>query len=124
MRRHTEKDFSIGDRDYCVSFDWDVTHEREANYGADADGNRGIPIVWREAELDAITGIEPYDDTEVLIPETRQALTTLVEAYINTDDSDPDWEDDGPDPDRARDEALDDDGGRGRERQKSKVPVW
>lgn len=78
-----EQDVSVDGVDYCVSFRLVTAHSRE-NYGADADGRRGVLMDFREPHA-TLTKVERYDDagmTDIPLDQVEPALHHAILAKL------------------------------------------
>lgn len=102
-----ELDVTHGENDFFVTFDWDLELDYDPRYGADADGNRGVPMWTREGNLVAITAVR-FEDKLIDVDMQSalgNAISAAVDEYIDNPEHDPESRDDEePDPDRYRDD--------------------
>lgn len=102
-------DATIGGIDVCIEFDRVTSFDTDPNYGADADGNRGMSMT--SIDEDAAENIvvswdddkDTYDNVPVAdLPEARRTdVQALVDAYLEKNDPEvPEGDEDGPDDDR------------------------
>ncbi len=111
----TSFDATIGAHDACIEFDRVTVFSHDAHYGADADGNRGVPMNFIDddyAEDIMVLTWEGSDGArEVATPidalTSLQALEVqrLIDDYL--EQHDPAYKEPEDDPDRGRDDDFD-----------------
>lgn len=96
-------DAIIDGRECQIEFTRVTVFSHDAHYGADADGNRGMPMDFIDedyAEGDVLIAFIEDDDGPVVAPKVFQAeVDKAVEAYIKSheptapEDEEPDYDD-------------------------------
>lgn len=102
-------DATVGGKDVTITFDRHTTWGRDAHYGADADGNRGIDVIMLDDDFAQNVRVDIGDGTDRLVGSSTlvtKALETeildLVDLYLASHD--PEAVDDGPNEDDRDDE--------------------
>ncbi|MCR4300847.1 MAG: hypothetical protein NUV51_04490 [Sulfuricaulis sp.] len=96
-------DAVIDGRECQIEFTRVTTFVHDAHYGADADGNRGVPMDFIDEDLAEGDALIYYTDTEddfVVVPAALRAeVDKAIDAYIerteptcDLDDEEPDWD--------------------------------